>query len=99
MFNQAQMPLAICLVILQCNVARKGHACDSHFLLRAILDYPHKNGCDFEGTCELVAREHQVTFELYHISKQLEYVHSKANNIVLNLKWLYCLDPFSSLVL
>ena len=24
-----------------------------------------KNTCDFEGTCELVAHEHQVAFELY----------------------------------
>ena len=48
--------------------ARKGHARDSHFLLRTILDYPHKNACDFEGTRKLVAREHQVAFELYHMS-------------------------------
>ena len=34
--------LVIRLVILACNVAREGHACDSHFLLRVILDYPHK---------------------------------------------------------
>ena len=48
---------------------RKEHAHDSHFLLRAILDYRHKNVCDFEGTCELVACEHQVAFELYRIFK------------------------------
>ena len=42
--------------------ARKGHAHDSHLLLHAVLDYPHKNACDFEGTRELVAREHQVAF-------------------------------------
>ena len=46
---------------------RKGHARDSHFLLCAILDYPHKNACDFECTRELVAREHQVAFELYRM--------------------------------
>ena len=48
--------------------AREGHAHDSHFLLCAILDYPHKNVCNFEGTCELVAREYQVAFELYRSS-------------------------------
>ena len=26
-----------------------------------------KNTCDFEGICELVARKHQVTFELYRM--------------------------------
>ena len=55
-----------------CNVARKGHARDSHFLLRAILDYPHKNACDFEGTRELVALKHQVAFELYRMKVKLE---------------------------
>ena len=45
---------------------REGHAHDSHFLLRAILDYPHKNMCHFAGTRELVACEYQVAFELYH---------------------------------
>ena len=44
---------------------RKERANDSHFLLRAILDYPHENAFDFEGTCELVAREYQVAIELH----------------------------------
>ena len=48
--------------------AHKGHAHDSHLLLRAILDYWHKNARDFEGTRELVAHKHQVAFELYCIS-------------------------------
>ena len=47
--------------------AHKGHARDSHLLLHTILDYPHKNACDFEGTRELVTHEHQVAFELYRI--------------------------------
>ena len=57
--------------------ARKGHTCDSHLLLRAILDYPHKNACDFEGTRELVAHEHQVAFELYRIFSLLFSVYTE----------------------
>ena len=57
--------------------ARKGHACDSHFLLRAILDYLHKNARDFVGTRELVTREHQVAFELYR-SKETHINHAPA---------------------
>ena len=46
---------------------------DSHFLLRAILDYPHKNMYDFEGARELVTCEHQVAFEVYRICVCTQY--------------------------
>ena len=47
--------------------ACEGNTHDSHFLPRAILDYPHKNVRHFKGTQDLVAHEHEVAFELYHI--------------------------------
>ena len=36
-----------------------------------------KNTCDFEGTRELVAREYEVAFELYHnFSDVIAHIHS-----------------------
>ena len=46
--------------------SHEGHARDSHFWLRAILEYPHKNCiCHFEGTHKLVASEYQDAFVLH----------------------------------
>ena len=63
--------------------ARKGHARDSHFLLHAILDYLHKNVCDFEGTRKLVTHEHQVAFELYRIQYANPWPRSNTYQILL----------------
>ena len=66
------MPSNTSVLMLLVKDAHEGHACDSHLLLCAILDYPHKksilHACHFESTCKLVAHEYQVAFKLYHSS-------------------------------